>query len=125
VSRARRELLQWFGLFGGALAWTANAVFGYGLTEAACAPSGSHWGGIWMTPWQIGMTVGLAAIVLAAEAASVILFLDLRHEDEYAPGPIGRMKFFATAALLGNVLFLGATLMQGVGAAVHSPCIQA
>lgn len=125
MTRVRMELFQWFALFGGALAWVGNVIFGYGLTEAACSPAGSHWGGISMTPWQILTTTLIAATALAAEAAAVTLYLSLRDVDEDAPGPLGRMRFFALAAILGNLLFLGATLMQGVGAIIHAPCGQA
>jgi hypothetical protein len=118
------EFLQWFGLLGGALAWSANTVFGYGMTEAACEPAGSHWGGISLPPWE-ALTMSLvAATVLAAETCAVVLFLSLRHVDQDAPGPTGRLRFFAMAAMLGNVLFLGATLMQGIGAIIHAPCGQ-
>lgn len=124
MTRLRLELLQWFALLGGALAWTANEVFGYGLTEAACGPSGAHWGGIAMNPWQILMTALIGATIVAAEAAALAVFLSLRDVDKDAPGPLGRLRFFAMAAILGNVLFLGATLMQGIGAIVHAPCGQ-
>jgi hypothetical protein len=34
------------------------------------------------------------------------------------------MRFFAVAALLGNVLFFVIILLSGVGAVVHLPCTQ-
>jgi hypothetical protein len=124
MTRTRLEILQWFALFAGALAFTGNVVFGYGLTEAACEPSGAHWGGIDMTPWQVLTTALTAGTAVLAGLAALVVFIALRDVDQDAPGPTGRLRFFAMAALLANILFVAATLMQGVGAIVHAPCGQ-
>lgn len=124
MTRLRLEFLQWFALFGGALAFTGNEVFGYGLTEAACNQAATHWGGISMPPWQILTTALTAGTTVLAGIAALVVFLALKDVDKDAPGPNGRLRFFAMAAILGNVLFCGACLMQGVGAIVHSPCGQ-
>ena len=36
MTRIRLELLQWFGLFGGALAWATQQVVGYGISDSGC-----------------------------------------------------------------------------------------
>jgi hypothetical protein len=75
-----------------------------------------------MTGWQIGITVAAAVVALAAEAAAVVTALRTRELVEDDPPPLGRIHFFALAASAGNVLFLGAILLDGIGSAWWSPC---
>jgi hypothetical protein len=121
---ARAEVLQWYGLFAGALIWTTQLVIGFGLTVARCGAGGVRWG-IDLRTWQILlMAVGIA-VTLTAEAASLSVFLgtdDVEHDD---PPPVGRRHFFASASSIGNVLFLVIIVLTGVGEIVHSPCHQA
>ncbi len=115
------EFLAWFGLFGAALIWAVQLVVGFGVTVAACGAAGRVWG-IDVDAWEIAlMTVG-CIVVLLAEAAAVSIFIEtseLHHED---PPPWGRRHFFASAAMLGNVLFLGAILLSGLGAIYLQGC---
>jgi hypothetical protein len=120
----RFEALQWFGLLGGAAAWTCQHAALLILSSARCNPSGSRWG-FGITGWQIGITVAAAAVALAAEAAAVVTALRTRGLAEDGPPPLGRIHFFALAASAGNVLFLGAILLDGIGSAWWSPCGQA
>jgi hypothetical protein len=120
----RAELLQWFGLVGGAVAWTLQHGTLFFLAVARCNPSGSRWG-IEVTGWQIGVTVAAAVVALAAEAAAVLTVLRTRGVEETGAPPLGRIHFFALAAAAGNVLFIGAILLDGIGSAWWSPCGQA
>ena len=117
----RFELLQWFGLLGGAAAWTCQHGALFFLASARCNPSGSRWG-LGITGWQIGITVAAAVVALAAEAAAVTTALRTRELEEDDPPPLGRIHFFALAASAGNVLFLGAIVLDGIGSAWWSPC---
>jgi hypothetical protein len=121
VSRRRLELLQWFGLLGAPLAWTIQLVAGFGVADASCDGAG----GISVTPFAVTLTAFALAVAVAAEAAAVVLFRSLEAIEADAPGPAGRLRFFAVAALLGNVLFFVIILLSGVGAVVHLPCSQA
>lgn len=120
----RAETLQWFGLLGGAAAWTVQHGTLFFLAAARCNPSGSRWG-VDVTGWQLGVTVAAAVVALAAEAAAVLTVLRTRDVGETDPPPLGRIHFFALAAAAGNVLFLGAILLDGIGSAWWSPCTQA
>ena len=73
-------------------------------------------------------------LVLVSEAAAVTVFLATR-EANYGDGPPGegrwggvvpytRLHFFATAAMVANVLFLAVILMDGLGAIFDSLCVQ-
>jgi hypothetical protein len=120
----RSELLQWFGLFGAAAAWTVQHGALFFLAAARCNPSGSRWA-FGMTGWQIGITVAAAAVALAAEAAAVATALRTRGLEYDGAPPLGRIHFFALAASAGNVLFLGAIVLDGLGAGWWSSCGQA
>jgi hypothetical protein len=117
MSRRRLEILQWYGLFGGALAWTTQHVVGYFTSHAGCAHSGLH-----PAIWQVALAVGAGAAVLAAEAAAFTVYRATSDVDHDAPGPLGRLRFFATAALLGNVLFLMIVILDLVGSVAELPC---
>lgn len=115
------EFASWFGLFAAALAWAFQLVVGFGATVADCSAAGQAWG-VDVDAWQIGLMIGGGIVVLLAEAAAVYVFVEtseLHHED---PPPWGRRHFFASAAMLGNLLFLVAILLSGLGAIYLQGC---
>ena len=117
--RRRLEFLQWFGLLGAALTWTAQLVVGYGLTVAHCNPARF---GLSVDTWEIVfMGVG-AAMVLVAEGAAISVFLETREAGHDGPPPDGRRHFFASAAVVGNVLFFAIVVLSGVAAISNSGC---
>ena len=121
---ARAESLQWFGLFAAALIWTAQLVIGFGLTVARCGAAGAEWG-IDLHTWELVlMAIGIV-VTLSAEGAALTVFLSTRELEHDDPPPLGRRHFFASAAALGNVLFLVIILLSGIGVIVQSPCHQA
>jgi len=120
----RLELLQWSGLLVGALVWAAAHVIGFGTTEASCNAASPTFG-IDFSLWE-GLITGLAglAALSAALAATRVLVLtrDVSYEDE---PPIGRIRFFAIAALIANVLFVMMIVLYAVGSIGNTPCVQA
>jgi hypothetical protein len=121
VTRFRLELLQWYALFGGALAWTAEHVLGYYVSVAGCDTSVAHWH-LSLVLWESLLTAAALAAVLAAEASALLVYRATAPVDDDAPGPAGRMHFFAQAALLGNVLFFMLVVLDGAGVLYHSNC---
>jgi hypothetical protein len=121
VTGRRLELLQWFGLLAAPLAWAVQLVAGFGVADAACDGAG----GVSVTPFVVTLTAFALAVTVLAEAAAAVLFRSLQAVEEDAEGPPGRLRFFAVAALLGNVLFFVIILLSGVGTVVHLPCTQA
>ena len=117
MSRRRLEILQWYGLFGGALAWATQHVVGYFASHAGCTHAGLH-----PAVWQIALVLGAGAAVLAAEAAAFAVYRATASVDGDAAGPLGRLRFFATAALLGNALFLMIVILDAVGSVAELPC---
>lgn len=121
MTRVRLELLQWYALLGGALAWTAEHVLGYFVGVAGCSTSVGHWH-VSLGLWESLLTAATIAGVLAAEAAALLVYRATLAVDEDAPGPAGRMHFFAQAALLGNVLFFMLVVLDGAGVLYHTNC---
>ncbi|MGZ4280836.1 MAG: hypothetical protein ACXVFC_07445 [Gaiellaceae bacterium] len=117
------EVLQWFGLLAAGLAWTAQLVLGFGVSIAACSAGSAGWG-LDVRTWAIVLTAAGATIALLAEAAAVTVFLDARDADEYGSPPWGRRHFLAVAAIVGNLLFFVAILLNGLAVFSHSTCVQ-
>ena len=120
----RLELLQWTGLLLGAAMWAAAHIVGYGTTEASCNGASPVFD-IDFHLWE-GLINGLSGLVslVAALAATAVIVLtrDVSYEDE---PPIGRIRFFAIAALIANVLFIMMVVLYAVGSLANSPCVQA
>jgi uncharacterized membrane protein len=123
MTRIRLELLQWFGLFGGALAWATQHVVGYGISDSGCSVADQQWG-LPVSTLQIVLGVAAGVIAIAAWTAALVTYRETRAVDKDAPGPAGRIHFFAEAALLGNVLFLVIIVLNAVSTVVQLPCRQ-
>ncbi len=123
MTRNRLELLQWFSLFAGPLAWATEHVFGYFVSDAACSVAGAQWG-LDTAAWQAALAVLTGAVVVAAWLAGFVTFRETRTVDKDEPGPLGRIHFFAQAALLGNVLFFVIVVLDGIGSVHDLPCHQ-
>ena len=130
---ARLGVVQWIGVVVAPLAWTAQHVVGYGVGEARCHVAGMRWGIAYDT-WQLAILAAAALLVLVSEAAAVTVFAATR-EANYGDGPpedgrwdgvvpYTRLHFFATAALVANVLFLAAILMDGLVSVADGLCVQ-
>jgi hypothetical protein len=124
--------VQWIGVVVAPLAWTGQHIVGYGVGEARCK-AGASWG-IGYDTWQLAILGAAVVLVLVSEAAAVTVFLATR-EANYGDGPAGegrwagvvpytRFHFFATAAMVANILFLTVILLDGLGAVASSLCVQ-
>ena len=126
-------VVQWIGVVVAPLAWTAQHVVGYGVGEARCNVAGVHWGIAYDT-WQLAILAAAGLLVVVSEAAAVAVFLATR-EANYGDGPpedgrwggavpYTRLHFFATAAMVANVLFLTAIFLDGLAAVFDTLCAQ-
>jgi hypothetical protein len=121
---SRVELLQWFGLFGAATAWTLQHLGLFAVAVARCNLGSAAWG-IDAQAWKLGLTVAAAVVAVAAEGAAFLTWRRTRGADEDEGPPRGRIHFFSLCAAAGNVLFLGAILLDGIGSLYWHPCTQA
>jgi hypothetical protein len=120
----RLEVLQWFGLLAGAAVWGAAHVFGYGLSETRCNSGSAGWD-VALHGWEGALNGFAAAITLCAALAAasvIVLTRGVSYEDD---PPAGRIRFFAIAALIANVLFLVMVLLYAAGSIANDPCRQA
>jgi hypothetical protein len=120
----RLEVLQWFGLLAGAAAWGAAHVFGYGLSETSCNSGSAGWD-VALHGWEGAVNGFAAAITLFAALASVSVIVLTRGASYEDDPPAGRIRFFAIAALIANVLFLVMVLLYAAGSIANDPCRQA
>jgi hypothetical protein len=129
MSTRRLSVVQWIGVVVAPLAWTGQHVVGYGVGEARCSVAGMRWGIAYGT-WQLSILAAAGLLVLLSEAAAVTVFLETRGAN-YGDGPPGegrwggavpysRLHFFATAAMLANVLFLAMILLDGLSSSLWS-----
>ena len=120
----RLEVLQWVGLLLGGVTWAVAHLVGWGVTEANCSSGGPEFG-IHLDLWE-GLALGLAELLVlgAAAAAVVVLRLTARSSYEGEP-PDGRIRFFAIAALLANVLFAVMIALYAAGSIANIACRQA
>jgi hypothetical protein len=123
MSLRRLEILQWVGLLAGALVWTGQHVVGYGVTEAECSRGGVHWG-ISNDVWQAALLGAAALFVLAAEAAALGVVFLTRGSSYESPPALGRIRFFAIAAVAANLIFLTIMVLDGVAAIFNIACRQ-
>jgi hypothetical protein len=119
----RLEILQWTGLLAGGLVWAAQHVIGYGVTEAACGVGAPHFG-ITNDVWQASLMAAAVVLILGAEAAAVAVFLATRTASYESAPAIGRIRFFAIAAMVANVIFLLIVLLDGFAAIFSVECRQ-
>jgi len=127
------SILQWFGTLAAALTWAAQHVVGYGVAEARCSVAGTGWG-IGLDVWEGALLGASALIVLGAEAAALTVFFRTRG-SEFGDGPLGRpntlaearlgrLHFFAAAAIAVNLLFLVIVALDGSASIVAGLCRQ-
>jgi hypothetical protein len=120
----RLEILQWLGLLLGAGIFAAQLVVGFGITQAECGAPGGGRFGIDNDLWQ-GVLLGISvALVLAAEASAIAVFLGTRRTTYEHPPPDGRIRFLAIAAIAANAVFLMIVLLSGVASIVAAVCRQ-
>jgi hypothetical protein len=133
MSLRRLGIVQWIGVVMAPFAWTAQHVVGYGVGQARCSVAGMRWG-IGFDTWQLAILAAAGLLVVISEAAAVTVFLATR-ETNYGDGPPGdgrwggavpysRLHFFATAAMVANVLFLAVIFLDGLGSVFDSLCVQ-
>jgi hypothetical protein len=119
----RLEILQWLGLLAGAAVWAAQHVLGFGITQAECGLGGAHWG-ISNDVWEGSLMAAAATVVLGAAGASLAVLVATRNVTYESDPPPGRMRFFAIAAVVANLVFLMIILLDGFASILDTPCRQ-
>jgi hypothetical protein len=124
VTIRQLSVLQWLGLVAGAGVWFASFIAGTGASQAVCNPASKSWG-LPHDTVEIAIAALAVCLLAAAELASVVVFRATRDAEEQDPPPHGRLHFFATAALLSNLLFILIVVLSTVATVVNRTCHQA
>jgi hypothetical protein len=137
LRRKAAPWLLWFAVLGGAVAWSAHLLLGWGLEEIACSPvsAGPDVLGVSLSVW-IGVLTGVLAAVTVA--AGLLAYRFWRQAGAADPntriepaggGPEtqelirgGRAGFMALFGLAANALFLLMIVYGGVSLLLLRPC---
>ncbi len=117
----RLSQLQWIGFLAGGGIWFVEYLAGIAESQAKCNSASGRWG-LPHDAIQIGFGAFAGSIVLIALVASVVVFRETRHHEEYGPPPFGRMHFFSAASIAGNVIFLMIIILTTVATVVDRTC---
>jgi hypothetical protein len=114
VSLRTLSVAQWAGLVVGAGAWVVQFAAGWGVAQGGCSDVALV-RPVHNDVWQ-GLLLAVAvAAVVGAEAAAVVVLRRTRGVSYEDAAPMGRIRFFAIAAAVVNVIFFGAIVLNGIG----------
>lgn len=129
MTKRPSELVVWFGVAGGAIAWAVQFVAGLAISFARCNGPTTH---LPASAWQSGLAVGGFVVGLASTAVAATIFRrtyrigdifgEERRGDGSAP-PLGRIHFLSIVGLTVNFLVLVIMVLDAVGTGIHS-CMQ-
>jgi hypothetical protein len=110
-----RPLLMWYGFLGGAAAWAAQLVLGYGIEEGACSQGSSD-----TKSWIVAVTLLLGAVALGSSGAA---FLTWRWADRRGDAR-GAVTFLGLTGMLAGVFFLVLIALGGLQLVSLDSCHQ-
>ena len=119
----RLSRLQWFGLFAGSAMLATGHILGIGLTYAECNVGGGRWG-IANDPWEMALLSTAALVMVLAAAASAAVIRATQGTSYEDDPPLSRIRFFAIAALVANVVFTIVVLLDLFGNVFNAVCRQ-
>jgi hypothetical protein len=137
VRRKGAPLLLWLAVLGGAAAWTAHLLFGWGIEEIACSPAAKSPEvlGVSTVVWIAAVTAVLALLTVLAGVLAYRFWQQAgggdpdRHIEpdggeaesiEEVRG--GRVAFMALFGVASNALFLLIIVYGGVSLLLLRPC---
>jgi hypothetical protein len=119
----RLSRLQWFGLLAGAVMLALGHILGIGLTYAECNVGGGRWS-IANDPWEMAILSAAAFVMVVAAAASAAIIRATQGTSYDDDPPLSRIRFFAIAALVANVLFTVVMMLDLAGNVFNAVCRQ-
>lgn len=133
MTRYPSNPVLWFGVLGGAAAWTAQFVAGLYFTWAQCNQPGSRTQ-VAMQTWQTALASAGALIGVVSLGVALRIYLrtfrigdvagEERRGDGYAP-PLGRVHFLAVVGLTVNFIVIIIMVLTAIGAPNLAFCQQA
>lgn len=132
TARHPSNLLLWFGVLGGGLAWGAEFIAGVFLTWAQCYRPDRQTQ-VPVESWQTGLAAGGTVIGLVALGVCLWIYLgthnigDVAGEERRGEGhapPLGRVHFLAVVGLTVNVIVIVIMVLTAVAAPNLALCQQ-
>lgn len=129
MTTRRSNLLLWFGVLGGALAWAVQFIANLAFGWARCNPPVTRWA-LPVHGWEIALSAGALVVGLASLTVSTVIFIrskDVAGQELQGmgtPPPLGRINFLAVMGILVNVLAIAIIVMTGIGAPMLGVCQQ-
>jgi hypothetical protein len=131
VRTARSNLVVWFGVLGGPLAWAVQFVTSLFLTFYDCGSEARAT--VALHPIETALGIAAILVGLASTAVAARLFRDTRHPRELSlevirgfggEPPPGRIHFLAIVGLTVNFLSLAIVVMTTIGSPELLNCRQ-
>lgn len=116
--RLRTEARVWFGVVAAPAAWAVQHVFGYGLSEATCAPGA----GAGATTFNTAAAIATGLGVLIAAAGLVAALRTFQTTRSESPPPEGRRHFLGAVGVTISPLLITIMLMSGIGSIILEKC---
>ncbi len=130
MSTQRVNVLAWFSVLGGPVAWATQHVAGFGIAQAQCNPGV---GQIPVHPLDAAFSAVALAVAVCAEGSSIWLFVRTGQSREVrskvlrgfgGEPPVARLQFLAVVGIVGNLLAILIIVFTGVAAPLHAICRQ-
>jgi heme/copper-type cytochrome/quinol oxidase subunit 2 len=112
---------MWLGILGAPAAWTAQHVFGFGVTQAGCSPANLS---VPIDTWTLIATIVAAVLAIAGLAAALLTYRAMRGTGQDDPPPEGRIYFLSICGIVISPLFLAIILMSGIATLLLTNCHQ-
>ncbi|SCF35782.1 hypothetical protein GA0074696_4810 [Micromonospora purpureochromogenes] len=123
-ARLTGGLLLWYGVLGGAVAWTVHVLVAWGLDELACAAGSERVSAVPLGP-AVGLAVVVPALVTAGSLAVAALVWRRTAGAQSAGAEdraFGRSRMLAIVGIWLNLLFLTIIVLGGIAVLVLPPC---
>jgi hypothetical protein len=126
------NLMLWFGVAGGACAFTLQFVAGLAFSYARCNPPMIRWH-LAIHAWQTGLAAAGLLVALASAAVAILIFrrtyrigdvFGQERRGDGSPPPLGRVHFLSIVGITVNFLIIPLIIMDGVGTGLLSICQQ-
>lgn len=122
--------LLWFGVLGGAVAWSLHTVADWGIDETVCRSGHAEMAGVPLRP----LLAGLALLFLVVTVASGVV--SFRHWRRLSAGPLAaeeegdelaalrrrRAGFMAQVGFVANILFGLMLVLSAIAVLILPAC---
>jgi hypothetical protein len=117
--------LLWFGVLGGAAAWTAHTLVDWGINETTCRAGSTELAGVPMKPLLIATTLAFLLVSVVATAVAWRQWHVLRAAEGDDPPSelrLQRASFMAMVGFAADVVFTLILVCTAISVLVFPVC---